>query len=425
MDEEILYYACAKFDFKRGIRCNSFNEILYRLENDKKQIVFLDDLNYLLKKNEYGGISDKDKNKFMTILEGIKGDPDKILIVTLNDMHRLDHSMVDRIEVKINFDPPSDSQKTDFLKKNYGKILTPTQIKYIGQNSIGYNFRDLPELIKMAYRFNYQKVTKDNLRKALKEYRPTQLYGFQVENGIKTRFKDVYGKPTILKTLNRVIRLNRDEGLSSNLGLHRYNQMLFHGPAGTGKSFMVRAFAGEIGYPLICINGNDIHHDPFSTIKNVTNIAKRYKNCIVFIDEAEKLFGNNQMDDDNFLVGEFSREMEGSSGDYIKAIFILAVNNITRFGAAFQDRFMMIPFSYPTFNERLSFCQMKCSKVRPQMKRDIDYEYLAQRAKGKSYRELERAWNEIFFSSLEGKDIDRTAINEILQEKRSTDAMFG
>ena len=404
LEVEIIYMSCADFSFPHGKKCRSFDELIRIASNNKKQVLFLDDLSYLFERDE-GGISSTDKRLFMRLLDMVKSNPSKVVLATMNNYYCLDERMFDRIEVKIDFGLPSNTNKKVFLDMNYKDHLNSRHRKYIADNSIGYNYRDIPEVVKLAYRLGKSSIDMNSLKKAVKLYRPTQLYGFNVQNGIDLGLKDVIGKPKAKSIVKRLVQLYKHDDIGERLGLKRSNLLMFHGLPGTGKSFMARALAGEIGFPLVCIRAGQIHRgDPFSGVNFITDMAKRYKNCVIFIDEAEKILGNGRFEEDNPVLGELHRCIDSAEGDDIQSIFVLAINDIDRFGETLLDRFVLVPFEMPSFEERLAYFEKKVEHIGRGFKLDSPCSHLARVTENMSYRDMDRYWNDFMFCYLDNKN---------------------
>ncbi len=387
----------------RGKACKSIHDLGRHLEKGKEQILFLDDLDLALERNENDEIVPKDRLALMHILDTVNSDPGKILIITTNE--GLDEPFLDRLGIRIYIDIPSVSHKMAFLRSKFQRHLTAALIRYLASNSIGYNYRDLPELVRLAYRLGG--LSKVSIRKALQEYKPTQLYGFKVLTGIETTLNDIIGKEKLLKATTQFVRFHRQERWSQRLGIEQQG-LLFHGPPGTGKTFMARAIAGELGYPLICVSGENVER--FNRVREVIELGKRYRNCIIFIDEAEKVLGNARYGEDNPLIGEFNRVMDGADKAN-NGLIILAVNELARLGDAFRDRFMLMQFDPPSSEERWQFLRTK-GKNLPFF---VDYEYLTLKSKGMSFRDLSRLWNDLMYWHFETKEaINPLAISKIL-----------
>ena len=407
----ILYISSIALPIPHSRRCFSFQEVLKYVAQGKRQVLYLDDLNFLIENDEVGNITSTCARDIMSILDMVRNDSSKLLLISMNDINALQEQMMDRVEVKIFFDLPSDSHKKKFLESSFGKYVTGEFAEYIAKNSIGYNYRDLVELVKTSYRTGKNAFTLENIQTCLKQYKPTQLQGFEIHRDINAKLEEVSGKKEQLKILRRVVKLYK-EGDSTNISkVQRYNLLLFHGPPGSGKTHTVRALAGELGYPLISLKEKHLYdRHGMDRIEPILGLAKRYRNCILFIDEADKLIGNpSRYGEDTRLMGTFNSVVSGLGKD-VKGIVILAVNDIGRFGDAFIDRFVPVKFELPTYEERVSFCEEKKKETNI----TTNVQEIARDTKGLSYRDLQKVWNELLFQQ-EEKEPD-TNIQNIIRE---------
>lgn len=403
LNKETLYNAPRSLDCTCAHRCETIDDLFSKIRKDKQQIIFLDDLSYLFSNTEYGEFKTSDKRKLMKLLELVKQQSNKVLIVTMNGFSGLDDQLIDRMEVIIRIDVPSKQQKQQFLQSEYGKYLSKELQSFIANNSIGYNYRDLPEMLKLAFRMGNHQISEDSVKQALNVYRPTQLYGFQVENAVNENLSDVIGKKKPLRVLKRVVKQYQHQRLSEQLQLKRNNILLFHGPPGSGKSFMTRALAGEINFPLIHVSTAQFHGgNPFRGIHQVVDMAKRYQRCVIFVDEAEKMLGNGRYGEDNPVLGELHRLLDGGDGGEVRSILVFAINDISRFGQTLLDRFNLVEFGLPGFEDRLAFFNAKIKQVRKHMLVSFSARDLAFRSEKMSFREMDRFWNDLMITHLEG-----------------------
>ena len=418
---EVVYMGCESFPYRSWTKYEDFDSLIDRINNNKKQIIFLDDLSYLLEHDD-GEIITVDQRSMMKLLNLIKRNPKKILVATLNDFHCLDDRMIDRIEVKIMFDMPSNENKKRYLINNFRQHLTEEQIRYISENTIGYNYRDLPEMIKLAYRLGLDTITKKSLKEAIRLYRPTQLYGLSIKNGIDINLSDIIGKLDAKTILKRVSDVYKNYKLSNNLGIKRNNLLLFHGPPGTGKSFTANALAGEIGFPLIRIHARDIYQraGPFGAVQMITDMARRFQNCIIFIDEAEKLLGNGRFEEDSPVLGELHQCLDDGYGKEIKSMLIIAINDLSRFGDTLRDRFVHVPFFLPSFKDRCTFFKQKIEQTKIHIKVDLPCSHLAKITDNMTYRDMDRCWNDLMFHYLENKNTSPEDILKLVERNRGS-----
>ena len=408
LNVEVVYIAFSNFYFDHAVKCNTLDEVIKKMDNSRKQAVFLDDLINMMKKNILEDVlSSSSQKKLMQLIELVKNDPSKTIIITLNDFQGGSWNMMDRIEVIVDFDLPSDTNKLKFLDREYKDYLTRRQMKFIAINSIGYNYRELTEMIKLSYRLADDEITMQSLKEALK-IRSVVWGDYDVLNGVETNVGDLIGKEKAKKVIERLVKIYRNSDLISKLGLKGANLLLFYGPPGSGKSFTARALAGELGFPLVNIKGKNLVNNPVYSINAISEFAKRYRNCVIFIDEADKLIGNNAFDEDNPILGELHSCVDGVDDRAIQSVFILAVNNLNKFSKTLLDRFILVKFDLPSFEERIFFFKRKVREIKQLVKMNISYKELAKSTDNMSFRDIERFWNNLMFHHLDNK----TGINE-------------
>ena len=395
----VIVAGASRLKGKNITRCSNLKEIVLKLKSTTKTAVFIDDLDYVMEQKDYEYVF-SDKKELMELLEETKLRTDAFLIVTVNNVS-LAAELFNRFDSRVGFELPSDKEKARFLTNTYEGIVPAELTSRIVQESIGYNFRDLAEATRMAYRFGNAKITSESLTKALATYRPSGLFSFDVKRKIKANFGELVGKENIKAKLRRLIAVGSDFEKAEKLGLKRHNLLLFAGPNGTGKSAMAKAFAAELGYPLISINAEDIYQKMgvFNSIRTIFKIAKRYRKSVVVFDEADKTLGRARFGDDTTVVGVLNKvadEFESAQ----KAFIIMIANNEDRLGSGVEDRFTKISFNYPTSEERAEFFEKKTRNATEALD-GISPEDLARVTEGKSFRDMEKLWEEIIQRHLE------------------------
>lgn len=424
-DLPIIFTGCTQIKHKNLLICKNLKEVLKQMQKLDRYITFVDDLSYVFKYSEYEEISAYDRRDFMKIVDTIKNSSKRIaLFTTSNSASSLDESVLDRIDVKIGMDIPIEETKLAFLAEHYSEFMHAKLIRHLSRHSLGYNFRDLPEVIKIAYRRGGGNINVKNLNVALKDYVPTSLNKYSVINNIKFNFAHVIGKENIKRDLGNIILSFRKRKLAKRLGLKRHNLLLFDGPVGTGKTFMVKALAGELKFPIINVKAKHFFsYGGYKVIDSLGNFARRFDNCIIFVDEAEKIIGRNSMDEDSPADGHLNEVFDGIDS-INNALVIVAVNNSLRFGMGFWDRFAMIKFELPNFHERREF--LKSIISRTSIKADFDA--IARMAEGMSFRDLEKLCNNIFYNVLQGNEVSTLTFSEAVRNLKAADSgmqMYG
>jgi ATP-dependent 26S proteasome regulatory subunit len=92
---------------------------------------------------------------------------------------------------------------------------------------------------------------------------------------------------------------------------------LLSGPVGTGKSFMVSAFAGEIGIPMVKFRNfrSKWQGDTESNLEKALNILKAMSPVAVMIDEADAFLGDRDQEGDSGTSNRVFAQIAGFMGN--------------------------------------------------------------------------------------------------------------
>ena len=166
---------------------------------------------------------------------------------------------------------------------------------------------------------------------------------------------------------------------------------------------MAKALSGEISWPLINVSAERVFRlrGAISSLHEVMSIGRRFRNCIIFIDEAEKLFAREFIGEDTPLQGALQSELDGVDAP-IGSMVILAMNNLERFGEPIKDRFNILEFEFPNSQERYEFLSAKMKKAR-YLRFDSGLDGLVSMTENMSFRAIEKAWNEAAFQFMDSK----------------------
>ncbi|WP_058826382.1 26S protease regulatory subunit [Haloferax sp. Q22] len=112
-------------------------------------------------------------------------------------------------------------------------------------------------------------------------------------------FDDVGGMKELIATFNdSVINQIGDSPYREPLGVSPTNGVLLHGPPGTGKTYISKAVAGELGYNYANVKASDLFSRFVGeTEKNVDALFQQIEEnqpCLVFIDELESIASSRQ-----------------------------------------------------------------------------------------------------------------------------------
>lgn len=197
-----------------------------------------------------------------------------------------------RFSKEIEFMPPDIQGRSEILKihadKKGGhmyKVKDPKLLDYAASKTFGYTGADLKGLLNEAFESSALRddkclVNKEDMLRALKKTKPSALRDMPFREPKKS-LGDIGGYEDHKEIVRRIIE-------NGNGGV-----ILAYGPPGTGKTLMPEAIAGEYGYNLIEIQGNEIERgivgQTKDELKRTIERAKHLAPCILNLDEVGSL----------------------------------------------------------------------------------------------------------------------------------------
>ena len=216
-------------------------------------------------------------------------------------------------------------------------------------------------------------------------------------------FDDVAGEDEAKESLAEIVDYLHNPTKYSEVGASMPKGLLLVGPAGTGKTMLAKAVAGESNVPFFSISGSEFV-EMFvgmgaSKVRDLFEQAKEKAPCIVFIDEIDAIgkkrdgqFGGN--DEREQTLNQLLTEMDGFESN--TGVIILAATNrpdsldpaLTRPGR-FDRR---VPVELPDLKGREEILKVHAKKVA--LAPGIDFNTVARMASGASGAELANIVNE-------------------------------
>ncbi|MCJ1350089.1 MAG: hypothetical protein MMC33_000070 [Icmadophila ericetorum] len=183
-----------------------------------------------------------------------------------------------------------------------------------------------------------KKQTNDRIRKLRKTcnaHEKKLLNGVVNPENIHTTFDDVrVPLETIeaLKTLTSLSLVRPEAFTYGVLATDKIPGLLLYGPPGTGKTMLAKAVAKESGATVLEVSGSDVYDmyvgEGEKNIKAIFTLAKKLTPCVVFIDEADAIFGSRGTSSNRTshreLINQFLREWDGMND--LSAFIMVATN---------------------------------------------------------------------------------------------------
>ncbi|KAI9868008.1 MAG: hypothetical protein M1830_005704, partial [Pleopsidium flavum] len=184
-----------------------------------------------------------------------------------------------------------------------------------------------------AGRINDEKMKR--LRKSCTTHEKKLLGGVINAENIHTTFADVQAPPEnveALKTLTSLSLIRPEAFTYGVLATDRIPGLLLYGPPGTGKTLLAKAVAKESGATVLEVSGSEVYDmyvgEGEKNVKAIFSLAKKLSPCIVFIDEADAIFGSRgasmNRTSHRELINQFLREWDGMND--LSAFIMVATN---------------------------------------------------------------------------------------------------
>jgi len=232
--------------------------------------------------------------------------------------------------------------------------------------------------------------------KTLRFIDPSQVHG---------SIDDLVGMDDIKAEVAQIKDQYERRAAYAEYGIARPFNVMFSGPAGTGKTKLASYLAKELGLPILFHSAANLETGLVAggsnTLTRILEQATRRKRCIVFLDEAQDLFmkrgGRRKFDDDT--SNTFLSVLDGvRSTNGTEIIWIVASNfnsETMQMDEAMLRRFQMkVDFRMPNQEERLAiidhYLGQRADKVMP----GLDLRHLVAVTEGRSPADLETIVNQ-------------------------------
>ncbi|MEO8655028.1 MAG: ATP-binding protein, partial [Ramlibacter sp.] len=243
--------------------------------------------------------------------------------------------------------------------------------------------------------------------KSLKFLEPAQVHGC---------IEDLVGMDDIKAEVAQIKDQYQRRAEYAEYGVSKPFNVMFSGPAGTGKTKLASYLAKELGLPILFHSAANLETGYVGggsqTLGRILAMAKRRKRCIVFLDEAQDLFmkrgGHRKFDDDtqNTLLAVLDGVRSKSEAEIIWIVASNFNSESMAMDEAMLRRFQMkVDFRLPNKEERLAiighYLDQRADKVLP----DMDLRHLVEVTEGRSPADLETIVNQAGISAVQAGEM--------------------
>ncbi|MFZ3084216.1 AAA family ATPase [Rhodoferax ferrireducens] len=243
--------------------------------------------------------------------------------------------------------------------------------------------------------------------KSLKFIEPAQVHG---------SIDDLVGMDDIKAEVAQIKDQYERGAAYAEYGISKPFNVMFSGPAGTGKTKLASYLAKELRLPILFHSAANLETGfvagGSNTLSRIMAMAKRRKHCIVFLDEAQDLFmkrgGRRKFDDDtaNTLLSVLDGVRSKNDAEIIWIVASNFNSESMEMDEAMLRRFQMkVDFRMPNREERLAiighYLSQRADKVLP----DLDLRHLVDVTEGRSPADLETIVNQAGITAVQAGEM--------------------
>jgi cell division protease FtsH len=243
--------------------------------------------------------------------------------------------------------------------------------------------------------------------KALRFIEPTQVHG---------TIDDLVGMDDIKAEVRQIKDQYERRAEYAEYGINKPFNVMFSGPAGTGKTKLASYLAKELGLPILFHSAANLETGfvagGSNTLSRISAMAKRRKRCIVFLDEAQDLFmkrgGHRKFDDDtqNMLLAILDGVRTKSDSEIIWIVASNFNSESMAMDEAMLRRFQMkVDFRMPNKEERLSIIEHYLSQRSEKVAPDLDLRHMVEITEGRSPADLETIVNQAGITAVQAGNL--------------------
>jgi len=277
----------------------------YKKIDERERVVFIVDYAETIVPNSSGiSNSEEDRFSFVTLkrwaYNPIFIHKDVTVILLTENLSDLNQSLAKCPNIiNIHIPIPDENTRKNFIyfNKDEGRLFLDVSLtcETIAKVTGGLNLVNINQIIAESYQ-EKKNINMDFLRKRKKEIIEAESAGMLEIIESEYDLRMVSGHEHVINALRKT---------SENIKKGRLDVLpmgyLISGPVGTGKSFLVKCFTGEIGIPVVrMLNFRSKYVGVTeSNIEKILDILKAMAPVAVMVDEADAVLGDRNMNGDS------------------------------------------------------------------------------------------------------------------------------
>ena len=298
-------------------------------------VLFIDEIEAVLVDRSKATTSDQEAPKTVSaMLKRIEDIRRKkvVVVAATNFLEKLDPASIreGRFDYKIEVTPPDFAARKHLLEAGLTSVtvlVDTTGLERAAKRWEGFSVSRIraiaTEVLDQLKSKKIDAIGFNELAQALRSLNATQ--GDRIpENAltIDELILETAMRARLSKLANRMINIDEIEAMGGSVPAG----VLFHGPAGTGKTIAAMALAKASKWAFLKTSGHDLLHSP-TKIDDLMRLAKDIRPCIIFIDEADDVLADRRS---SILSKDVTNKlltiMDGAGGKTKDILFIAATN---------------------------------------------------------------------------------------------------
>lgn len=337
-----------------GEGTENITELFEEARTHQPCLIFIDEIDALSPERNSLNQTHNQMAMVNTLLEEISElndqEDDVIVVGATNREDQLDPAMLrsGRLSQKIEVPPPDASTRRQIFDHHLdAPRAVDLCLESVGDETIGLTAADMEQVATNAARNALERegrVTLADVRTAIDSVASSnRSVSSYVSTPPALDFSEVAGMDRVkTKLYDHIIDPLQNPAENEKYGLSVSNGVLLYGPAGTGKTYMSKALAGELGINFANISVTDLLSkwagEGPDNIETVFKEARQYAPCLVFIDEIDALTpqrgGSSQTQSQTNMVNTFLEEMTAIEESNDDVVVIGATNRIDNIDTA-------------------------------------------------------------------------------------------
>jgi cell division protease FtsH len=243
--------------------------------------------------------------------------------------------------------------------------------------------------------------------KSLRFIEPHQVHG---------SIEELVGMDDIKSEVRQIKDQYERRAAYAEYGINKPFNVMFSGPAGTGKTKLASYLAKELDLPILFHSAANLETGYVAggsnTLARIAAMAKRRKRCIVFLDEAQDLFmkrgGHRKFDDDtqNTLLAILDGVRTKSEAEIIWIVASNFNSESMPMDEAMLRRFQMkVDFRLPNKEERLAIIDHYLGQRSEKVADSLDLRHMVEITEGRSPADLETIVNQAGITAVQAGDL--------------------